>query len=144
MKRKQKKKKKNEAHLAPREEWGGGRGGGREKQAREVSSLREVALTRLVRIERDRKGAQKGASEGEGKRRAPFSVVQRGCWIKRRGTLPLKAKGVTTAKKRRRKKKKKEKRKNQRKEEEEDTETRTTPTISQSPRARLIRVREAD
>lgn len=38
----------------------GGKRREREKQAREVSSLREVALTRLVRIERDRKGAQRG------------------------------------------------------------------------------------
>ena len=55
-----------------------GEGEGREKQAREVSSLREVALTRLVRIERDRKGAQKGVSGGGKEARALFS---RPAWV---------------------------------------------------------------
>lgn len=51
------------------------RGEGGKKARREVSSLRKVALTRLLRIERDKKGAQR---EFRGKRGAPFSVVRRG------------------------------------------------------------------
>ena len=81
--------------------WGRGRG---EKSRRARCHRYARSLWRALYASSATERARKREFQGEGKRRAPFSVVQRGCWIKRRGTLPLKAKGVTTVKKRKRKK----------------------------------------